>query len=220
MYYTVYKVTNLINGKIYIGAHKTTDLNDRYMGSGTHIKHSVNKHGVENFRKEILFVFDTPEEMYAKEAEIVDHEFVAEERTYNLKVGGIGGGDYVRTASEKQRKSDATRRYYARCKQDPGWVEQDRKMREDSVKLRKQRSLQKYGDPTQSHKTFAGKKHSKETIEKMRISSRGKTAGNKNSQFGTCWMFDPSTSESKKIQKDDMQAYLDNGWIAGRKLKT
>jgi hypothetical protein len=95
MYYTIYKVTNLIDGKIYIGAHKTKKLDDNYMGSGIYIKRAINQHGVENFNKEILFVFQTAEEMYAKEAEIVNESFLKTENTYNMTVGGFGGWDYA-----------------------------------------------------------------------------------------------------------------------------
>lgn len=94
-YYTVYKTTNLINQKIYIGVHKTTNLNDGYYGSGTTLKNSIIKYGINNFNKEILFNFDNSEEMFAKEKELVTKEFIKETSNYNMKEGGTGGFDYI-----------------------------------------------------------------------------------------------------------------------------
>ena len=91
MYYTIYKTTNLINGKIYIGKHQTSNLNDSYLGSGKGIKNAVKKYGRENFRKDILFVFESEKEMNAKEKELITEEFVSRNDTYNAGVGGEGG---------------------------------------------------------------------------------------------------------------------------------
>ena len=63
MFYTVYKITNLINGKFYIGKHQTKDLHDDYMGSGHLIKKAIRKYGKENFIKEYLGVYNTEKEM-------------------------------------------------------------------------------------------------------------------------------------------------------------
>jgi bisphosphoglycerate-dependent phosphoglycerate mutase len=91
MLYTIYQITNELNGKIYIGKHQTTNLNDRYYGSGKFIRSAMKKYGKENFTKEILFVFDTEEEMNTKEKELITEEFVSRKDTYNAGIGGEGG---------------------------------------------------------------------------------------------------------------------------------
>jgi len=42
-YYTIYKTTNNLNGKFYIGQHQTTILDDNYLGSGTSILNAIKK---------------------------------------------------------------------------------------------------------------------------------------------------------------------------------
>jgi len=51
MFFTVYKTTNLINGKIYVGLHVTDNLEDDYLGSGSQLKLAVKKYGKEKFQK-------------------------------------------------------------------------------------------------------------------------------------------------------------------------
>lgn len=107
MKHLVYKITNNVNSKIYIGVHSTEDINDSYMGSGVNIKKSIAKHGIENFSKDILFIFDSYEEMMAKEAELVDEAFVLRTDTYNAALGGLGAPwkmEHRKDAEELRRK--------------------------------------------------------------------------------------------------------------------
>lgn len=95
MYFYLYKITNTINDKIYIGVHKTPDLADNYMGSGTNIRRAIRKYGIQNFQKEILEFFTTEEEMFVREAEIITDTFLLNENVYNIRPGGRGSFSYI-----------------------------------------------------------------------------------------------------------------------------
>lgn len=89
-YHLIYMIVNKINNKIYIGKHTTKNPYDDYMGSGKTLKAAIKKYGLENFEKTILYCFDSEDEAYLKESEIVTAEFVKREDTYNLVTGGKG----------------------------------------------------------------------------------------------------------------------------------
>ena len=103
--YIVYKTTNLINDKFYVGMHKTLDSTefDGYYGSGSVFKKALIKYGKENFVREILFEFDTLEEARLKELEIVSSDFCKEKTNYNISVGGTGG-NCIAGYTEEERK--------------------------------------------------------------------------------------------------------------------
>ena len=208
MFYTVYKTTNLINGKFYIGTHKTADPNDSYLGSGTLLKKAIDKYGVSSFKKEVLFVFDNPEAMFAKEAEIVTEEFLAENNTYNLKLGGFGGFDWINSRAlnvnngVNVRLTSAAAREIAesvsrRRREDP---EYDRWFRDiQTAKLRINKA------------PFAGKRHTEETKQKMSRAA-SQRLGDRTSQFGSMWITDGA--DNKKIRRGDP---IPEGWSPGRK---
>ena len=104
MYYYVYLIVNLINGKYYIGAHATNNLHDGYMGSGYLIQAAIEKYGVEYFVKEILRYCDTREEMFEYEAELVTQDLVDDPMCYNMKLGGIGGREAQFTPEEMRER--------------------------------------------------------------------------------------------------------------------
>lgn len=87
--FNVYKVTNTLNGKVYIGCSSRED--GRYIGSGTEILKDVKALGRENFSKEILSYHATAEEVLIKEKEVINEIFSSGVDTYNLRQGGAGG---------------------------------------------------------------------------------------------------------------------------------
>jgi len=95
MYYYLYKITNTVNNKIYIGIHQTTNLDDGYFGLGLLLRRAIKKYGKCYFLKEIIEYFDNSDAMAAKEKQIVNSKFVKSTRTYNVVEGGLGSFSYI-----------------------------------------------------------------------------------------------------------------------------
>ena len=95
MMYYIYRITNLINGKTYIGQHKYKKLNDSYMGSGVYLAKAKKKYGIENFKKEILY----SRIQYKETADDMERFAIVKERSigkaeYNIANGGEGYGGW------------------------------------------------------------------------------------------------------------------------------
>lgn len=90
-YHYIYKTTNVINEKFYVGMHSTDNLDDDYIGSGTVLARSIRKYGKENFVKEILEFFPDRESLRNREGEIVNEHFVNDKMCMNVKLGGEKG---------------------------------------------------------------------------------------------------------------------------------
>lgn len=85
----IYKTTNLINGKIYIG--QDSKNNPKYLGSGIALNNAIKKYGKENFKKEILEHCVNKKDMDEKEKHWIT-ELNARDKNvgYNITKGGDG----------------------------------------------------------------------------------------------------------------------------------
>lgn len=107
MYY-IYRITNNINGKTYIGQHKYKKLNDSYMGSGKLLKRAFDKYGIENFTKEILY----SKIQYQETADDMEKFAIAKERAlgkaeYNIADGGQGVKGLKHSEETKKKISES-----------------------------------------------------------------------------------------------------------------
>lgn len=107
-YYYIYKTTNIVNNKIYIGCRCFKGKNpmlDEYLGCGVFVKDdgepkfmfenknsnfvkAVREEGCFNFNKQILLFCGSKEMLLNVERMIVNDEFVSREDTYNMVLGG------------------------------------------------------------------------------------------------------------------------------------
>lgn len=92
MYGYIYKTTNRINGKVYIGQHKHSRYDEKYFGSGTLLKRAIAKYGIENFDNIMIDTCVSKDDMDKKEIKYIkEFNSTNNEKGYNLMTGGQGG---------------------------------------------------------------------------------------------------------------------------------
>lgn len=213
MFYTVYKTTHLPSGKIYIGMHTTAKTDDGYLGSGKLIARAIKKYGRDAFSKEVLFVFATPEEMIAKEKELVTEGFVLRDDTYNLNVGGDGGwhhANQIITPEQRSVVSNAGNLRQAELRrQDPRFAPNHRRAAAQKLRAWNASNLATREPP------FTGRKHTEATKRAQRRAAQDRV-GPKSSRFGSVWVCQEGHAP-KSIPHADLSAYEAEGWRRGRK---
>lgn len=200
-YHFIYKTTNLLSGKYYIGMHSTDNLEDGYIGSGNRLRLAIRKHGKENFQREVLEFCESRFDLKKREGEIVNLDEIAKVECMNLCVGGEGGWSVdIHNKAFKEK------------------LENDLEFREDFSKKRIENNKKAIREgkiiPINDRYSWVGKKHSEESKNKMSEISKGTGTGESNSQYGTCWITKEGTN--KKINKDDLDSHLNEGWVKGR----
>jgi hypothetical protein len=227
MFYTVYKTVNQLNGHYYLGVHKTRRSNDQYLGSGIIIKRAIAKHGKGNFKKEVLFAFETAEAAFTKEQELLS-ACLNDPSCYNLHEGGNGGFGVVNATKLSRSKQHAQLATTTRMKKfytDPKFAEE---MRGYAIQGNKAFVQKFQTNPEfavkiveQARKTvklaqaaWTGQRHTKASRQKMSEAKRGA----KNNCFGLRWVQNDILQISKRVKIEELGQHLQQGWELGRKF--
>lgn len=189
MYGYIYLILNKINGKTYIGQHKSSKewFEDDYMGSGKLIKYAFQKNGKSNFEKFLIQYCTTFEELNNAEKFWIDYYRKLGKAEYNLASGGSAGWG--------------------------GW-NKGKKMPPESLEVRQKRSLSHLGKSSgMKGKTpwNKGKKGVQKISEETRMKLSKIHKGKSNKNKGKHWY---NNGKISTLSKE-----CPSGWTKGRIIK-
>ena len=227
IFYTLYRTLNIINNKIYVGAHATTNIYDKYIGSGKFLKRAIKKYGIENFKKDVFLICSNENDMYLIEGIIVNEEFIKRPDVYNFKPGGEGGSKGILITKDK----DGNR--FCVLKNDPRiktgelvhinkGIKHSDEFKENLSKITKGKNLRRIWITNGINSKFIKyeeydkyflKGWKKGMIKReWRTEEHNKKISKANKD--KCWI--NLGDISKKIKKDEIEQYLNDGWKLGR----
>lgn len=95
----IYKTTNTVTGKAYVGMHASTKgfQKSGYYGSSKQLRSDIKHYGKDRFTREIIATASTIAELRQLERHYVDYTWCARRDTYNINIGGIGCFMYGQT---------------------------------------------------------------------------------------------------------------------------
>lgn len=181
----IYRITNLINGKTYIGKRTSQVDNvncDNYWGSGNLIRLAEQKYGLENFKKEVLkYGFFTVEEINNLEEEFISAERTNGHGEYNIAKGGDGGQVFWGTGRDSYEKRMKQGSFLKR-KLESMSLEERQKFQAEINEKAKQTKIKKgtFGKPTKGTTGYVF------TDEQRQHVSESHT-GEANGSFGKHW---------------------------------
>lgn len=195
----IYKTTNLVNGKQYIG--KDSKNNPNYLGSGSYLKRAIKKYGKQNFKKEILEVCSSHEELIQREEYWLNYYDAGDNKMfYNAHNHSYGAPKLSHEIIEKIRiansgekhsqygkpKSEETKQKIANANRGRTPSDETRKKLSEAGRKRVQ-TEETRKKLSEIRKSFGGKtgmygkKHSEETKQKMRDAVK---SGEQNHMYG------------------------------------
>lgn len=209
MYGYVYMTTNLINGKKYIGQHKSSKFDENYKGSGHAIKSAISKYGKANFEVKILEECETPFQLNNKEAYwIIYYDAINSDDFYNLKSHNyISDNEIIHSNSSyiwiNNGTEDRLIPYSDLYKESyRGWYTGKFNVKDQSGK-NKGRVCINNGIENKTVLPFELDKYLAKGYVRGRIPCR--------------WIIKDNVT--KYILESKLDSYLSEGWIIGRKLK-
>jgi group I intron endonuclease len=160
----IYKTTNKINGKIYIG--KLVRESNTYLGSGKILKQSFKKYGKNNFTREIIEYCNCKLKLAEREIFWIKHYNSTDRNIgYNITKGGDGGSTnsfFLNKKLTTEHKLKISQNHHdVSGEKNPMFGKNHTEISKEKMSIK--------------HKGF---KHTKLTIEKFKIRSNGENNSN------------------------------------------
>lgn len=213
MYGYIYKTTNLINGKIYIGQKKSPKfLGEKYLGSGKRLYYALDKYGKENFKVELIEKIYDEKLINEREIYWINHYQSTNRKIgYNISNGG-NGGFVLKNDPEAQEKAKLKYRQTMIDKYNGSSIKGKKVINKDGGnKLVYPNEIEQYLSKGWQLGSCHHLQLSDETKQKLSDAHKGKP--NKTINYRT--IANEELNLQKKVSRCEVEHYISQGWHLG-----